>query len=79
MNIQQAHAEHIERCRAAGKTIITYRIIACGHWHESIAAPAGERWETVAMCIQCGKPYLKITKGSTIITWTFTDITREME
>lgn len=72
MNIQQAHAEHIERCRAAGKTIVTYRITTCGHMAQSVESSSSIRWSTVATCIECGKLYIKVTEGSTIIT-------REME
>ena len=66
MNLAEAHAKYITRAREAGKIILAYRIPACGHRAESIAAPDGEYWDTVATCIVCGALYIKITEGSRV-------------
>lgn len=58
--------EYFARMRDQGRKLVAYHAPCCKGLLETLAAPRGQVWDTMAQCPHCGGMYLKITKGAKV-------------
>jgi hypothetical protein len=64
--LKQKHGEYIAKAKAKGMKTLTFRTPCCEKDVEDRAAPAGEKWDTLATCPHCGAMYMKISTAEAI-------------
>lgn len=64
-SLLKRYTEYNDRLKAKGATLITFACPACAKDIETLPAPKGEYWDTLAQCPHCEKLYMKITEGKT--------------
>lgn len=66
-DLKAKHEAYISSIKAKGEPTTVYQLPCCGNELEERAAPAGEKWDTLAICPHCGAVYMKMTTGSHIV------------
>lgn len=60
-DLRRAHAAYIAKIKAAKKRVLVFVSPCCGNNIETPAAPAGARWDSLAICPHCGSLFALIT------------------
>ena len=63
-NLKQQLDAYNARLKQHGHTLITLECPHCQCLIETQAAPAGEKWDSLATCPSCERIYMKLTDGS---------------
>lgn len=64
-SLMKRYTEYNDRLKAKGATLIKFACPACTKDIETLPAPKGEFWDTLAQCPHCEALYMKITEGKT--------------
>ena len=59
------YTEYNDRLKAKGAKMIKFNCPMCAKDIETLPAPKGEFWDTLAQCPHCEALYIKITEGKT--------------
>jgi hypothetical protein len=63
--LMKRYTEYNDRLKARGATLIKFACPGCNKDIETLPAPTGEFWDSLAECPHCEVRYLKITDGPT--------------
>lgn len=63
MTHKEEHDAYIAKLRAAGRALASYQCPHCKNEIFTLAAPAGERWDSLASCPHCPELHFKYTVG----------------
>ena len=64
MTHKEEYESYIAKLREQGRVLASYNCPACKNEIFTLAAPAGERWDTLAACPHCPELHMKFTTGN---------------
>ena len=64
--LQQQHQTYIASVKADGGKILTFPAPCCGQDIETPAAPEGDTFNTLAVCINCGESYFRNVSNTSV-------------
>lgn len=61
--LMKIYTEYNDRLKARGAKLIKFECPICSESIETLPAPNGHLWDTLAQCPHCEAFYMKITEG----------------
>lgn len=68
MSLKQEYQAFIARVRQNGGWLLTFPCPRCGEKVETLAAPDGAVWDTLATCPHCEGTFIKIITATQVTT-----------